>query len=97
MFKFKGWISIAVAPNPVVLFIGRFVQGLSDATCVTPSLLFASEISRATLNDASPTSKATSYMGTLLNSASVMANVGVPVAYVVASLLSWLVKYSFHA
>ena len=72
-----GWILMAFASNPIILYLGRFVQGLSDALCVTPSLLFASEIRQA------------SYRGTLINSASLLANVGVPVAYIVAGFLSW--------
>ena len=72
-----GWICIAQASSLVTLSIGGFIQGLSDALCVTPSLLFASEISHVT------------YRGIFLNSGSVMANVGVPFAFIVGGLLSW--------
>ncbi len=41
-----GWIIIATASNFVTLLLGRFIQGLSDALSVTPSLQFASEISQ---------------------------------------------------
>jgi hypothetical protein len=41
-----GWMIIATASNFVTLLLGRFIQGLSDALSVTPSLQFASEISQ---------------------------------------------------
>lgn len=84
LFSLMGWVVVAVAPliedpqlSVILLFSGRFLNGLGDSLSVSPAIMFVCEMSTTHLR------------GMFMSASAVMATSGIPIAYVVGSLVSW--------
>lgn len=79
-----GWSTVAVStwhPDKSIavtfIFVGRFFHGLADSLGVSPAITFVSEITTVKMR------------GMFMNSATVAASTGIPLAYLIGSFYPW--------
>ncbi len=82
--SFIGWSIVAFSAwHPdremaiILIFTGRFLHGLADSLGVSPAISLVSEVTTVKLR------------GMFMNSASIAASAGIPMAYLVGSFYSW--------
>jgi len=79
-----GWSIVAISsmhPDQdvavILLFTGRFLHGLADSLGVSPAIIMVSEVSTVKLR------------GIFMNSVSIAACSGIPLAYIIGSYVPW--------